>query len=144
VPTVRDRVNRFLPAVHVRIYKASGGRVGGSFGSANVLLLTTTGRKSGEPRTTPLNYFPDGDQMVLVASNGGRDQHPAWYLNLRANPAATVQRKSETLSVTARVASADEKAELWPRIVDWYKGYATYQQKTNRDIPLVILDVNAP
>ena len=116
--------------------------MGGSFGSANVLLLTTIGRKSGRPRTTPLNYFPDGERVVLVASNGGADNHPAWYLNLLADPAATIQRKSETSAVIARIASAEEKAELWPRIVQWYRGYATYQQKTDHDIPLIVLDID--
>ncbi|HEY3943254.1 MAG TPA: nitroreductase family deazaflavin-dependent oxidoreductase [Acidimicrobiales bacterium] len=137
--TVRDRLNRLLPAAHVRIYRASGGRVGGSFGTANVLLLTTKGRKSGVPRTTPVNYLPDGDHLVLIASNGGQDHHPAWYLNLVADPTATIQRRGESSTVTARVATAAEKAELWPRIVDWYKGYDAYQKKTSRDIPVVIL-----
>ncbi|HUZ09823.1 MAG TPA: nitroreductase family deazaflavin-dependent oxidoreductase [Acidimicrobiales bacterium] len=140
MPTVRDHVNRLLPAVHARIYRATKGAVGGKLGSANILLLTTTGRKSGEPRTTPLNYFPDGDHIVLIASNGGQDRHPAWYLNIVADPAVAIQRHAETESKTARVATAEEKATLWPRITDWYKGYAKYQQKTDRDIPLVIVD----
>ena len=139
VPTLRDRLNRMLPAAHARIYRATSGAVGGKLGSARILLLTTTGRKSGAPRTTPLNYFTDGDRLVLNASNGGQDHHPAWYLNILANPSVTIQRHAETEPRTARVATTEEKADLWPRITDWYKGYAKYQQKTDRDIPLVIL-----
>ena len=128
-----------MPAAHAWVYRATKGAVGSKMGNANILLLTTTGRKSGQPRTTPLNYFPDGDRIVLIASNGGRDHHPAWYLNIVANPAVTIQRHARTELKTARVATAEEKAALWPRIVDWYKGYARYQDKTDRDIPLVVI-----
>jgi F420H(2)-dependent quinone reductase len=128
-----------LPSFHAAVYRATKGRVGGSFGAANICLLTTTGRKSGQARTTPLNFFPDGDRIVLIASNNGQDHNPAWYLNILSNPNVTVQRGGDAVSHTARVATPDEKAELWPRIIAWYKGYAKYQAKTSRDIPLVIV-----
>ena len=137
--TARERINKLLPALHTRIYRATKGRVGGQLGSANILLLTTTGRRSRQPRTTPLNYFVDGDRIVLIASNGGSDRHPAWYLNITDTPAVTIERNADTQAMTARVATAEEKAALWPRIVDWYSGYGKYQQRTDRDIPLVIL-----
>ena len=127
-------------SVHAGIYRATKGKVGGKFGAANILLLTTTGRKSGQRRTTPLNYYSDGDRIVLIASNNGQDHDPAWYLNIGANPSVSIQRGGETVTRSARVATPDEKAELWPKIIAWYKGYAKYQAKTSRDIPLVIVE----
>jgi len=138
--TVRDRFNKLLPALHSSLYRATKGKVGGKFGAANICLLTTTGRRSGQPRTTPLNYYPDGARIVLVASNAGQDHHPAWYLNVTANPSVTVQRGPDAVACTARVATPEEKAVLWPKITAWYKGYAKYQAKTERDIPLVIVE----
>ena len=138
--TARDRINRLIPSLHASVYRATKGKVGGSFGAANICLLTTTGRKSGQPRTTPLNYFPDGDRIVLIASNNGQDHDPAWYLNIVSNPKVSVQRGGDDVARTARVATPEEKAELWPRITAWYKGYAKYQAKTRRDIPLVIVE----
>ena len=127
-------------SMHTSIYRATKGKVGGKFGAAEILLLTTTGRKSGQPRTTPLNHYNDGDRIVLIASNNGSDHDPAWYLNVRDNPTVTIQRGGATETRTTRVATPEEKAELWPKIVAWSKGYAKYQAKTSRDIPLVIVE----
>ena len=88
----------------------------------------------------PLTYIPDGDRMVLIASNAGQDHQPAWYLNLTANPTVTVRRGHDTQTMHARVATPDEKAELWPRVVAWWDRYEGYQAKTTRDIPLVIVE----
>jgi F420H(2)-dependent quinone reductase len=139
MPTLRDQFNRLAIATHVRIYRATKGRIGGRFGSAQVLLLTTTGRKSGLERTVPLNGFVDGDCIVLVAANGGQDSPPGWFSNIQANPEVTVQRMAETAAMSGRVATPDERAELWPKITAWYRGYERYQEKTARQIPLVIL-----
>jgi deazaflavin-dependent oxidoreductase (nitroreductase family) len=105
-----------------------------------VLLLHTTGRRSGLERTTPLMYTSDGDDIVLVASNGGSRLHPTWYLNLSADPSVRVERKGPAEAWTARTATREEKERLWPGIVDAYKGYAAYERRTDRDIPLVILE----
>jgi F420H(2)-dependent quinone reductase len=138
-PKVKDALFKAGTSVHTEIYRRTGGRVGGKGGRIPLLLLTTTGRKSGQPRTTPLGYVPDGERMVVVASYGGDDRHPQWYQNLQANPEATVQVGAETKRVRAATATAEEKAELWPRAVALYPGYAGYQEKTTRDLPLVIL-----
>jgi deazaflavin-dependent oxidoreductase (nitroreductase family) len=134
-----DPVFKVANVLHRRIYDLSGGRIGGSFGSMPVLKLTTTGRRSGEPRTVMLTApINEDDEIVLVASKGGNDEHPAWYLNLVANPAVTIEIDDRTIQATARTATDAEKAELWPRITSAYKGYAGYQRRTDRDIPVVI------
>jgi F420H(2)-dependent quinone reductase len=140
VATARDTINRITNSFHNAIYKVSGGAIAGKFGDASICLLTTTGRKSGKPRTHPLNYWPDGDHIILVASNAGQSHHPAWYLNLTADPKVTLQRGNDTTAMVARTATPEEKAQLWPRIVEWWKGYAGHQAKTTRDIPVVILE----
>jgi deazaflavin-dependent oxidoreductase (nitroreductase family) len=104
-----------------------------------VLLLTTTGRRSGKARTTPLTFFREGDDLVVIASNGGSDRAPDWSLNLRQNPQATVRIGVQELAVTARTASAEERQRLWPGITATYAGYARYEQRTARPIPVVIL-----
>jgi len=131
---------KLFSAAHTGIYRATKGKVGANLGTAKILLLTTTGRKTGRRRTAPLNYYNDDGRVVLIASNNGRDNDPAWYLNIVANPSVTIQRGAETVAATARVASPEEKAQLWPKIVAWYKGYAKYQAKTSRNIPLVIVE----
>ena len=106
-----------------------------------ILLLHHLGAKSGKHRISPLLYLPDGERMVIVASKGGYTKHPGWFHNLKANPDTTVEVPREgKVAVRAREASAVEREELWPRVVDLYKGYATYQRSTSREIPLVILD----
>ena len=132
---------RRLMGVHTVVYRATGGVVGHRFpGTPPMLLLDHVGARSGTKRTTPLVYVEDGDDVVLVASKGGHPRHPAWFHNLRANPNAAVQIGSERRAVTARVATAAERARLWPMAVDTYGGYAGYQERTDREIPLVVLE----
>lgn len=104
-----------------------------------VLLLTTTGRTTGKQRTRPLTFLRQGDAIVLVASNGGADRAPGWWLNLLAQPRATVRVGRARLTLEARPATDDERARLWPTIAETYSGYATYQERTARRIPLVLL-----
>jgi len=122
-------------------YRRTKGRIGGTFvGGAPVALLSTTGRKSGEVRTVPLIYLAEGDAVVFVASKGGMSKHPLWYLNLTANPDVTVEIKDDRREMVARTATADEKAELWPKLVAIYGEYDTYQARTDREIPVVICE----
>lgn len=130
---------RIFTGIHTFFYRLSGGRIGGRFGKSPVLLLTTTGRKTGKQRTTPLLYLKDGDNLVLVASYGGAPTHPVWWLNLQAKPEAEVEIGRQKLRVTARQANAEERARLWPLLVAMYPSYAEYQKKTTREIPVVIL-----
>ncbi len=133
-------LNRLMKG-HTAVYRASGGRVGHRFpGAPPMLLLDHVGAKSGTRRTTPLVYVADGEDVVIVASKGGHPRHPAWFHNLRANPDTTVQVGAERRSVRARVASADERTRLWPKAVQTYSGYRGYQQRTEREIPLVVLE----
>lgn len=135
-----SRVMRVVAAVHTAIFRRTGGRVGGKFpGGVPVLLLHTTGRKTGSGRTTPLVYIEDGDDLVLIASAGGAAKHPAWWLNLRANPETTVQVGRDVLSVRAEEVTGDERERLWAKAVEVYSGYAGYQKKTTRTIPVVVL-----
>ncbi len=105
-----------------------------------VLLLTTTGRRSGRRRTVPLTYLEDARNLVLVASYGGSPTHPAWFLNLEANPEVEVQIGRERRTMRARRGTPEERARLWPRVVEAYDGYASYQRRTCREIPLAILE----
>jgi deazaflavin-dependent oxidoreductase (nitroreductase family) len=136
---VKDVFFRLTTGAHREIYRRTGGRFGAKAGGLQMMLLTTTGRRSGQPRTTPLNCIRDGDRYLAVASFGGDDRDPQWFKNLQANPEATVQLGSETFPVRATVATDDEKKTLWPKVVGIYKGYEGYQRKTSRDIPIVIL-----
>ena len=136
---LKDVLARAVTALHTQAYQRTGGRVGGKVGKTTMGLLTTTGRKSGQLRTTPLNIMADDDRWLLVASYGGDDRDPQWFKNLEANAEATIQLGAETIPVRARVASEEEKRALWPRVVSSYKGYEGYQRKTSRDIPVVIL-----
>lgn len=133
------RIQRAVTRFHVFAYRATGGRIGHYLGKVPVLLLTTTGRKTGLPRVTPLTYVQDGDDFVLVASNGGTSVHPIWFLNLLAHPEAEVQVGPRKIPVRAAQATPAERARLWPRAVQTYAGYAGYQQRTAREIPLVLL-----
>jgi deazaflavin-dependent oxidoreductase (nitroreductase family) len=130
-----------LMGAHTVVYRATGGLVGHRFpGAPPMLLLDHIGARSGVERTTPLVYVEDGDALVLVASKGGYPKNPAWFHNLRAHPDTTVQVGSERRVVRARVASPSERARLWPKAVAVYGGYAGYQERTDREIPLVILE----
>ena len=123
------------------VYKKTDGRLGGKFlKGAPVALLTTIGRKTGEPRVSPLLYLREGDRVVLVASQGGAAKNPMWYLNLKANPKVTIQIKDEVLHLTARDATEQEKAEYWPKLVAMYSSFDDYQSWTDRVIPVVICD----
>ena len=137
-------VLRRLMGAHTFIYRASGGLIGRSIpGAPPMLLLDHVGAKSGTKRTSPLAYLEDGDDVVIVASKGGYPRNPGWFYNLRANPDTTVQIGRERRDVHARVADPKERAELWPRIVELYGGYSEYQERTDREIPLVILEPRA-
>jgi deazaflavin-dependent oxidoreductase (nitroreductase family) len=126
---------------HTLVYRLSGGLIGHRMpGAAPMLLLDHVGARSGRHRTTPLVYLEEDGRYVIVASKGGHPRHPAWYHNLRAHPETTVQVGPRRMDVTARVATPAERKKLWPKVVDLYSGYANYQRRTNREIPLVILE----
>jgi deazaflavin-dependent oxidoreductase (nitroreductase family) len=134
-------VLRQATKAHVLVYRATRGLVGHRFrGGPPMLLLDHVGAKSAVKRTTPLVYIRDGDNVVVVGSKGGHPRHPAWFHNLRANPDTIVQIGSKRQAVRARVADPQERARLWPKVVEVYPGYDTYQQRTAREIPLVILE----
>lgn len=134
-----DKIFRFVTAGHTAMYRATGGRLGGKMQGSPVLLLETRGRKSGKRRTTPLLYLPDGRNLVIVASKGGAANHPAWWLNLKANPRTKAQVGARTLEVRAEETEGEDKEQLWRRLVAMYPGYADYQQRTDREIPVVRL-----
>jgi deazaflavin-dependent oxidoreductase (nitroreductase family) len=125
--------------LHRFVYRVSGGRVGGTFGGAPVLLLITTGRRSGEPRPVTLTYFEDGDRLVVVASNAGEDRHPAWWLNLREHPHATVRIGGTTTRVRVVEARGEERERLWAELLRRDPGYDEYRLRTHRRIPVVLL-----
>jgi F420H(2)-dependent quinone reductase len=132
---------KWMSRINTAVYKVSGGRVGGTFlQGAPVALLTTIGRKTGQPRVSPLLFLRDGDRIVLVASQGGRANNPMWYLNLKANPKVTVQVKKDVLKLTARDATDAERAQYWPQLVSMYSSFDDYQSWTDRVIPIVICD----
>jgi deazaflavin-dependent oxidoreductase (nitroreductase family) len=124
---------------HIRAYRETGGEVGYIWNGVSTLLLTVTGRRTGQKRTSALIFGRDGDDYLVVASMGGAPSHPLWYLNLQANPEAEIQVKADILPVTARTASADEKARLWNIVTDVWPNYDVYQSRTDRDIPVVVL-----
>lgn len=124
---------------HVRRYRETDGEVGYLWNGAPTLLLTTTGRCTGELRTTPLIFGRDGDDYLVVASVGGSPRHPAWYLNLQANPRASVQVRADHFEVDARTATPQEKPRLWAIMQAIWPNYDVYQSRTERDIPVVVL-----
>ena len=132
---------RLLTGLHKAIFGLSKGRLTRRAGGMPVVRLTTVGRKSGKRRTTMLTSpLQDDGKVILVASYGGDDRHPTWFLNLRDDPKVEVTMDGRTKTMRARVASPEEKAELWPRVVAAHRGYEQYQKRTDRDIPLVILE----
>ncbi len=133
-----------VSGAHTALYRASRGRIGGRIVGMPVLLLTTTGRRSGRSRVTPLCFVRDGDAVVVVASNGGSDYVPGWWLNLRSDPEAEIEIGPARTRVTARKASAGERARLWPEFTSRYSGYADYAARTAREIPVVILERRRP
>jgi deazaflavin-dependent oxidoreductase (nitroreductase family) len=141
----QERLGRFtvqtMTGLNNVVYRLSNGRVAGHVpGGAPICLLTTIGRKSGRDRTVPLLYLPDGDNLVIVASKGGMSTHPSWYLNLLTQPRAVVETGSRRRAVTARAATDDERARMWPQLVAVYRFFAEYQARTDRAIPLVVLE----
>jgi deazaflavin-dependent oxidoreductase (nitroreductase family) len=139
--TVMDLITRSMNVVHDTLQKVSGGRIGTTVFGMKAVQLHTTGRKSGQRRTvwltSPVN---DADRIVLIASKGGDDRHPDWYHNLTANPEVEITHDDVTKPYRARTASSEEKAELWPQVTAAYRGYAGYQKRTGRDIPVVICE----
>ena len=134
-------VLRRVMAGHTAVYRATRGVIGHKVpGGPPMLLLDHVGAKSGKKRTSPLVYVRDGDDIVLVASKGGNPKNPAWFHNLKANPETTVQIGSEKRPVRAHVASDEERERLWPKAVETYSGYAGYAKRTDRKIPLVVLE----
>jgi deazaflavin-dependent oxidoreductase (nitroreductase family) len=125
---------------HVQAYRETGGERGYIWNNATCLLLTTIGRKSGEEKTVPLIFVPDGDNYVIIASLGGAPKHPAWYLNLEENPQATVQVKDRVFTARARTAASPERERLWAKAVAAWPQYDDYQAKTSRRIPVVVLE----
>ena len=136
---VNPNLIKMMSAINLFWYRLTGGAIGGSFAGRPILLLTTTGRRSGRPRTTPLQYFEDGGNMIVIASNGGNPRHPVWWLNLERNPEAEVQVRSDKRQVTAESAEGEERERLWEAAVATYSGYADYQKTANREIPVVVL-----
>jgi len=137
----RDPIIKVINTIHRGLVNATNGKVGGKIAGMPAVILTTTGRKSGEKRQSMLTApIIDGDTVVLIASYGGGPKHPQWYLNLQADPNVQVTRDGKTINMIARTASPTERAELWPRVTAAYKGYAGYQEKTDREIPVVIFD----
>jgi deazaflavin-dependent oxidoreductase (nitroreductase family) len=132
-------VGKTLGGLHTRLYRMSGGRIGSHFvHGAPVMLLTTRGRKTGLSRTIPLLFLRDGEKLVAVASKAGYPSHPYWYLNLQAEPEVSVQIGSEARTMRAQTATAEQKARYWPRLCAIYPPYQHYQDRTDREIPVVI------
>jgi deazaflavin-dependent oxidoreductase (nitroreductase family) len=133
---------RFTGRIHARLYLATHGRIGAHGGGLDHLLLTTTGRRSGRSRTTPLTYLRDGTRFVIVASNGGADRPPCWFLNLRDDPRVRLDVDGERLSAHARIADTAERARLWPLLIRYNPFYADYARITKREIPVVVCEPN--
>lgn len=138
--SLRLKAVNAVTGFNVLAFRLTGGRLGGRLVGAPVLLLNHVGRKSGQPRTTPLLYLEDGDRLVVVASRGGSEATPAWWLNLQAEPHVDVELRGERRNVVARLATPEERAELWPRVCEMYGDYETYQGRTEREIPVVLLE----
>ena len=125
---------------HVAVYRETAGARGHEWRGTTILLLTTRGRRSGESRTTPLIYRTDGDRFVVVASKGGAPRHPNWFENLVADPEASIQVEAEEVPVRARAAEGDERSRLWSLMTEVWPAYDDYQRKTEREIPVVVLE----
>jgi len=135
---------RVQARINIWLYRKSNGRIGGKFGKAPVGLITTTGRRSGMARTVPLFYLADGERVILVASKRGMSTNPDWYLNLQTNPRLTVDIEGDAQAMLARTATSEEKARYWPKLVEMFKTYQQYEDRTERDIPIVICTHRAP
>ncbi len=132
---------KWMSRLNTFMYRRSGGEgLGGTFQKIPVALLTTTGRKTGQPRVSPLYFLRDGDRVIVAASKVGAEKNPMWYLNLKADPKVSVQIKKDVLDLTARDATDDERAQYWPQLVKMYPSYEDYQSWTDRTIPIVICE----
>jgi deazaflavin-dependent oxidoreductase (nitroreductase family) len=140
---MKNRLEKAVTGMHVAVIRTTHGKVGARMGVLHLCILTTTGRKSGVERRNPVASFPHGDGLVIVASAGGSDEHPGWYRNLVANPAVRIELDGVDRPMTARTASDEEKAQIWPDIVAKAKNFDGYQVKTSRNIPVVILEPRA-
>ena len=130
---------KLIGSAHTSLYRMSGGKLGRNFRGSEFVLLTTTGRRSGKQRTTPLLGLADGENWTLIASQGGHPQHPNWYLNLRDNPDVELQIGGEKKRMRAETAEGDDRARLWAMMTELYSGYNEYQTLTDRIIPVVVL-----
>jgi F420H(2)-dependent quinone reductase len=131
---------RWIGKLNIPLYRLSGGRLMGRVNRAPVLLLTTTGRKSGQPRTAPVVYLADGENLVVIGSNAGHSRTPAWSLNLRANSDAEIEVGRDRRLVRARIAEGEERADLWRKHNKQYSGFNEYEARTDRDIALFVLE----
>ena len=139
--TPKDAFYKVGTGIHRVIFNVSKGRIFGKAFGMPLIELVTTGRRSGKERSTMLAVpITNGDRLVLVASFGGDERHPAWYLNLQANPEVRATTAGSTRTMIARIATEEERADLWPRITSVFEGYARYQKRTERPIPVVILE----
>lgn len=136
---MKDSTARRLSTLHTVLFRTTGGRIGKRLVNNDMLLLSTIGSTTGKRHTVPLLYLRDGDDYVIIASWGGRPENPQWYRNLQAQPRTTIQVLGEKIPVTARTANPTERARLWPLILAAYDGYAEYESRTTREIPVVIL-----
>src|SRR5215212_516298 len=136
-----DVVIKWMSRLNTWMYRRSGGHgMGGTFQGVPVALLTTFGRKTGQPRVSPLLFLRDGDKVVVAASRGGSNKNPLWYLNLKANPKVQAQIKDEVLDLIARDANDEERERYWPQLVEMYPTFEDYQSWTDRVIPLVVCE----
>lgn len=137
---MKDSAVKRWSAFHAFLYRTTAGTLGRRLVNNDMLLLTTRGHKTRQDHTVPLLYLRSGPTLVVIASYGGRPEHPVWFENLVADPEVRVQVRSNVSTMVARTAAAEERARWWPRIVAAYDGYATYQSRTDREIPVVLLD----
>ncbi len=135
-----DLFIKWISRANTWLYRTTGGKLGSTFQKAPVALLTTTGRKTGRPRVSPLLYLCEGDRVILAASRSGSDKNPMWYLNLKANPQVQVQIKGDVLNLTAHEANKEERQQYWAKLVAMYPTFEDYQSWTDRVIPLVICE----
>lgn len=133
---------RLFMALHVALYRLTGGKLGGRLGAHKIILLTTRGRKSGKRFTTPLGYFDDPGGCLVIASNGGSPRSPGWYHNLKSSPQVSVQIMDRVLPASAEVLSGEARARAWQQIITAAPNYAAYQSKTTREIPVILLRPN--
>jgi len=136
---MNPRVMKLFSRTHAFWYRVTGGAFGSKMGKSPMLLLTTTGRKSGRKYTTPLQYIRDGDNFLVIASNAGHKVHPQWWLNIAANPEVSIQVRKNRMKATAAAAESEDRDRLWQKALDQYAGFADYQKTADREIPVVVV-----